>query len=58
MKKQGFLKGGKGTISDYGKVVTGKNLLPKTELYGGNMPFIKTPDMQQYIVMLLIRVIN
>jgi type I restriction enzyme S subunit len=43
----------KGTISDFGKVVTGKTpSTKKPEFYGGNMPFIKTPDMHNscYVV--------
>ena len=35
-----------GVISDFGKVVTGKTPSTKrTDFYGGNIPFIKTPDM-------------
>jgi len=35
-----------GVISDFGKVVTGKTPSTKrSDFYGGNIPFIKTPDM-------------
>ena len=35
-----------GIISDFGKVVTGKTpSTKKPEFYGGNIPFVKTPDM-------------
>ena len=40
-----------GRIGDLGKVVTGKTPSKKREsYYGGDVPFIKTPDMHRHIV--------
>jgi len=41
----------KGIVSDLGMVITGKTPSTKNEsYYGGNIPFVKTPDMHDQIV--------
>lgn len=36
----------KGTVADFGEIITGKTPSTKTpENFGGNIPFVKTPDM-------------